>query len=115
MLSKDEKEMLERLSTGDDHRYGEYYGEALHHLIGLGYVKVSPPEPRYPADRDGAMKRSLSLTVIGRKKIEELRVKAAAERDPAVAAHPAVTDSRPSAGRATKRPQQAPTPPSDRA
>jgi hypothetical protein len=28
--------MLERLSTGDDHRYGEYYGEALHHLFGLG-------------------------------------------------------------------------------
>jgi len=57
MLSKDDKEMLGRLSAGDDHRYGEYYGEALHHPI---YVKVST-------------------------------------------------------GRATKRPQQAPTPPWDRA
>jgi hypothetical protein len=57
------KETLERLSTDDDHRYGEYYGEALHHLIGLGYVKISVSEPLYPADNDGALKRSLSLTV----------------------------------------------------
>jgi hypothetical protein len=39
------------------------------------------------------MKRSLSLTVIGWEKIEELRVKAAAERDPAVAARAAAIDS----------------------